>query len=240
MSVKTIQSALDRLRNTCPIIRVADDFDALFLSDTHLGIRDLADDFHRAGHEDLFLDTVRSYPKVCVLGDFTERAENPKVRDIWFKYPKVFRWLLNNPNVYQTQGNHNPVKKYPLALRFVYPDGKYIFCTHGHKGDWACDQGWWLGKFFVRYIWAGVGQRIFGMADPTTARKEGNPNKHLEVRRATNEWVNRQGEDMLGAIWGHTHFQELVGRSFNDGSWIAEVAEGVHVKDRTIILKTFT
>jgi hypothetical protein len=240
MSIESIQSALNLLRDNCPTVRVSDDFEALFISDTHFGVRDDADDFNRAGHEDLLLDVVNRSPVVCLGGDFADLLENPKEKDIWRAYPKVHKWRLDNHAVYEIEGNHNPIKGLPAALRFLYPDGNYILWTHGHKGDWACDAGSWLGKFFVRYVWAGIGQRIFHMADPTTARKEGNPDKHLEVRQAVNQWVKRQNEKMIGTIWGHSHYQEQVGRSFNDGSWIAEVAQGAAVKERKITLRTFT
>ena len=240
MSIESIQFALDELLKNSPIVKVREDFNALFISDIHLGVKDDADDFWRAGHEELLLDVLNRYPMVCIGGDFVDLWENQKEQDIWNKYPRVHSWLLNQLSFYEISGNHDQSFPFQFAYRFVYPDRKYIFWTHGHKGDWACDTGSWVGKFFVRYIWAGIGQRVFDMADPTTAREKGNPNKHLEVRQAVNEWVNRQDENMLGTIWGHTHYQERVGKSFNDGSWISEIAQGIEVKEKRIILNTFT
>lgn len=238
MSVESIQSALDKLRDTAPVIVVENDFKMLFTSDAHKGIKDEADDFYRAGHESLLTATRKEYRGrryfLGAGGDEEDIWENPDIAQI--------RKAYGNPTVdlLRIAGNHDATLSLPEAYRFQFSDGRYILWTHGHKGDWGCDAGSWLGRAFVRYVWAGIGQRILHLSDPTTARQEANPKKHLAVRQATNEWASRQDEKMIALIWGHSHFQEQAGRSFNDGSWIGPRGEAVELNGQDVTLKTFT
>jgi hypothetical protein len=48
------------------------------------------------------------------------------------------------------------------------------------------------------------------LRDPTSARQEANPSKHLEVREAYNQWAVKK-EPGFTLLWGHTHHHEEVG-----------------------------
>jgi hypothetical protein len=95
-----------------------------------------------------------------------------------------------------------------------------------------------VGKFFVRYIWAGIGQRVFGMTDPMSASVGKNPKKHEAVRRAFMDWAYDRKQTV---IFGHLHSLEAGLCYYNTGSQVGEWVQGIEVTgDMQIKLKQFS
>jgi predicted phosphodiesterase len=245
MSIERTQKVLDDLYSNCRKFDCPSDFRALAISDVHLGIGDDADDF--ADNDVDFLrvgnDFLQRGYHLIILGDLLDLWENRDSAGIVKAHPVIFDLIAKfemKDRLIELEGNHDGDLPFPDAMRLLFPSGKEIFLTHGHRGDWANDRESWFGKAFVRYVWAGIGERIFGLHDPTSARSEANPQKHMEIRNAYNDWINRQGDILLGALWGHTHYVENVGRSFNCGCWIGEHREGVEIVGEQIKLMDFS
>lgn len=215
MSIERIQQRLDELFKTAPVIGIPKEFRGFSTSDSHWGSGDAADDF-MAGDPDFCKvaeDHWRDGFTWILRGDTKDKWENEKLSDIKKAHP--YAWSLREKykaakRLIEVPGNHDPDRSLFLMVKLQYPDGKLICVTHGHAGDWACEKEAWAAKVFVRYIWAGIGQRVFGLPDPTSARKESNPSKHLEVREAYNQWAVKKGPGFT-LLWGHSHYQEEVG-----------------------------
>jgi predicted phosphodiesterase len=224
------------LKNTKPIF-VDRAWKALFISDTHMGVKDEADDFQK--NELLLRTTAFDYRvngfQIFTLGDLYELWENEYLSDIVSKYPDLYTLL----DAGAIRGNHdNSLVARPEAFVFQYEGTeKKILCVHGYQGDWANETGSWLGKFFVRYIWAGIGQRIFGMHDPTSATALKNLKKHEAIKKAVHQWAFDRKQTVF---FGHTHLSEQdPPYYFNTGSWVGKGGQGIEVIGEDIRLKTF-
>jgi predicted phosphodiesterase len=241
MGIECIQKTLGTLYNTCKTVNCSSEFKALVVSDIHLGIGDDADDFR--GNDIDFLRIVGDFFKqdytLIILGDYMDLWENKDPSKIVRAHQAVWELVekfgASNHQIIQLSGNHDS-SLLPDAVRLLFPSRKEIFMTHGHRGDWACDRESWLAKAFVRYLWAGIGQRMFKMRDPTSARAEENPEKHAEIRQAYNEWANDMKITML---WGHSHFAEQVGFAFNSGCWIGQHRDGYTIENEQLTYHSF-
>ncbi len=242
MSIERIKKTLDELYQTCGTFNCPPGFKALVISDPHLGVGDEADDFKRNDGD--FCKVVgdflaRGY--ILILpGDYMDLWENKDSSEIVKAHPLVCQLIEQfrvQRKIIQLVGNHDSSLLYPDAIKLIFPSGKVIFLTHGHRGSWACDRAGWIGKSFVRYIWAGIGQRILGLCDPTSAREKVNPKKHEEVRQAYNEWANYNKVEI---IYGHTHFHEEEGFAHNVGCLIGENRDSYTIENEQLTYYDFT
>lgn len=241
MSIERIRKTLDRLYQTCDRFNCSSDFKALVISDLHLGIGDEADDF--SGNDEDLYNTFTNFHNqgyvFIILGDYVDLWENSDLSKI-IKAHRAICGLIEQFRVekrlIQLSGNHDSSLGYPDALKLLFPSGKEIFLTHGYRGSWACDRGSWFGKAFVRYIWAGIGQRVFGLSDPTSARVEVNPNKHEEIRKGYNGWAN---DRRIELVFGHTHFHEEVEFAHNDDCWIGQHRGGYIIENEKLTYHDF-
>jgi predicted phosphodiesterase len=241
MSIERIQKTLDSLYQDCAEFNCPPGFKALVISDLHLGIGDEADDFR--GNDKDFITVVGGFLgqgfTLILLGDYLDLWENGDSSEIVRAHPLVCQLIEQfrvQRRVIQLVGNHDGSLPYPDALKLLLPSRKILFLTHGHRGDWACDQAGWIGRAFVRYIWAGIGQRVFGLHDPTSARSDVNPGKHEEVRQMYNGWAN---DRRIHMVWGHTHFGEEVGFTHNDDCWIGQHRGGYTIEDEQLTYHNF-
>ncbi len=231
MSIERIQKTLDKLYQGCGRFDCSSEFKALIISDLHLGKGDEADDF--GDKDQIFCDIVgdffvRGY-NLIILGDYVDLWEVGDLKKIISAHPLVVQLVERfrvQKRVIQLAGNHDGKLLYPDAIRLLFPSGKEMFLTHGHRGSWACDRAGWIGKAFVRYIWAGIGQRVFGLKDPTSARFKVNPQKHEETRKAYNDWAN---EGKINLVYGHTHYHEDVGLAHNVGCYIGNYRDSYKI-----------
>ena len=120
-----------------------------------------------------------------------------------------------------------------LILRHSDTENK-IFLVHGHQGDLITDRLWWLGRFFVRYLWKHL--QVLGVRDPTSPAK--NFKKRVEVEKKMIEWV-RANHQML--IAGHTHRPTFPDEGappyFNDGSCVhPRCITGIEIQNGEIML----
>lgn len=76
--------------------------------------------------------------------------------------------------------------------------GQEVFVVHGHQGDFANDQGWFMTMLGLKYFWRhlhAIG--ITNPASPTT-----NAAKRHKIERNYNKWIARHCRTL---ICGHTH-----------------------------------
>ena len=229
-----IWKRLDYWLKNAQAVPITDEWKALHISDPHIEDRGEADDFQK--NYLLFMNTIRDYLagqyKICIQGDWQDRWEQSDEAKILSAYPDLFALIESERekgNIFQIRGNHDEVLPFQQAVKFVHQGtGKTILCVHGHQGDWCNDQDSWIGRSFVRYIWAPA-QRLLGLPDPTTATPD-NLKKHNLTRDAFHTWANQEREIDLEVVWGHTHAYGDVGRSHNCGSWVGPGGEGVVVE----------
>jgi UDP-2,3-diacylglucosamine pyrophosphatase LpxH len=224
----------DLLANTKPVI-IPQDFKGVFFSDLHMEIKDPADDFCK--NEVLFNITFDQYAQVgykpFFLGDVADLwkvEDEAAVRKMYrSSYARIDAW----PRI---KGNHDGELPLPEAIVLQYEgSSKQILLVHGFQGDFFNDDGYPLGKFFVRNIWRNL--EMLGFHDPTTATMR-NPKKHEAVKKAIKEWAfdNKQI-----VIFGHTHFPEAVPPYyFNCGSWVGNGGQCIEINGHEISSKSFT
>lgn len=76
--------------------------------------------------------------------------------------------------------------------------GQEIFVVHGHQGDLANDQLWYLTMLSVKYFWRFM--HSFGIKNPASPTK--NVYKRHKIEKNFNKWILKNRK-ML--ICGHTH-----------------------------------
>lgn len=112
--------------------------------------------------------------------------------------------------------------------------GQNIFVVHGHQGDTANDQLWFLTMLSVRYFWRYI--HLVGFKNPASPAKNQTVRHVLE--RHYSEWV-RKHKVML--ICGHTHRMKFPKRGeepyFNCGCCIhSKGITGVEILDGNIMV----
>jgi UDP-2,3-diacylglucosamine pyrophosphatase LpxH len=232
----SIPSKLDQALAHSHIMEINESFKGIFISDLHMGIGDDADDF-RPNSEICFWVLKRYHAegfRIFLLGDGYELWENPSYKAIGRAYPELCNLLKSWAD--RLSGNHDQELLLPQAYVLRYKKtGRRILILHGHQGNFFCDEGYPLGRFFVRYIWRNL--QLIGFKDPTTALKEKNPKKHEGTREAFHDWAFSRKETV---IFGHTHFAESDPPYYwNCGSWVGEGGHAVTVVGDQIRLETF-
>lgn len=232
----SIESKLDQILAGSRIIEIGDRFKAFFVSDLHLGSGDEADDFRP--NAKLCFDVLSDYRqrgfRVFVLGDCYELWENDKFKAIVKRYPDLCDFLALKTT--RIRGNHDQELILPESYLLQRRDGKKILLVHGHQGDFFNDEGYPLGRFFVRYLWRNL-QKI-GLKDPTTAIKEKNPRKHERTRIEFSDWALTREQTV---IFGHTHYAESEPPHYwNCGAWVGNGGQGVEMIGDEMDVKTFS
>lgn len=249
MSIERILRRLDEEYSKAPVIGIPKKFRGFSTCDSHEGVGDLADDFMSADPDfckvlsDHWLDGFTWISR----GDRRDLWENKNPKLITKAHPyaeSLYQKYKAADRVIEVPGNHDPDPSQPRMIKLQYPDGKIICVTHGDIGDWVCETQSFWAKLFVRYIWAGIGQRVIGLPDPTSARAESNPTKHLEVREAYNKWAINKGPKFT-LLWGHTHHREEVGTedtgmAQNGGCFIGEHRDVYEIINQKISYVDFT
>ena len=232
----SIQSKLDQALAHSPVMEIGMSFKGLFISDLHMGTGDDADDFRP--NSGLCLGTLKQYLAedylIFLLGDGYELWENPCYEDIRQEYPELCSLLTWRAD--RMSGNHDQELFLPQSyVLFDKKTRRKILLVHGHQGNFFCDEGYLLGRFFVRNIWRNL--QMIGFKDPTTALKDKNPKKHEETRKAFHDWALSRKQTV---IFGHTHFAECDPPYYwNCGSWVGEGGHAIEVTGDQISLKTF-
>lgn len=231
----SIESKLDQALKNSPILEIDDSFKGFFASDLHRGVGDEADDFKP--NASLFfkiLQLSEDY-QIFVLGDGDELWENSDIKAIRKTYPEISNRLAQG--AIEIEGNHNQGFGLPPSYILLNKKtGKKILLVHGHQGDFFCDEGYPLGKFFIKYIWRNL--QMIGFKDPTTAVKDKNPQKHEVTRIAFHDWAWSRKQTV---IFGHTHFAESDPPYYwNCGSWVGNGGQAVVIEGDQITLKTFS
>jgi UDP-2,3-diacylglucosamine pyrophosphatase LpxH len=236
-----IPEALDKVLEITPRHDVPSDFKGFFISDLHMGVRDEADDFLK--NSKLCYDWLETYFQaeytLFLLGDIYDIWKNPDFSKIVTSYSGIARKIEEykvGKRAVEISGNHDGSLPFPNSFKLVFPSGKTILLVHGHQGDFFNDQDWFLGEFFVRYIWRNL--EMIGFKDPTTAVQGKNPKKHELVKAQAKEWA-RSRKQIL--IMGHTHFSECEEPYYwNTGSWVGKGGQGVEIVGEEIKLKHFS
>lgn len=230
---------LDEVREKSPVIPFHDGDKFVIMSDCHRGVANWGDNF--APNQHLFFAALNNYYRngyaYIELGDGDELWENRSMEQIMRSHSDVF-WIMSKfyekNRFLMIYGNHDKgkikagfVQKYmkeafphlPIkeGVRLQYAcNGRELFLTHGHQGDFLNDTFWWLGRFLVRYVWRPL--ELFGVHDPTDAGKS--YEKANRVEKKLEKWVQ---ERQTVLITGHTHRsrmpEELPGY-FNTGSCV--------------------
>ncbi len=229
--MKTIQDHLDILWKESQRVKISK---AIIIGDSHLGVRDNADDFN--SHDNLFQSSILPYLdsgySLLKGGDITDNWENKDQRKIRQAYPDIFQIL--DRAILRVKGNHDPDNLIPMSYILVLESGMEILWTHGHVGDFFNYQASWLGKFFVRYVWRNL-QMTGIFKDPTTATIR-NPRKHEATRKAFANWAKTRNKEV---IFGHTHFA-TEGPSWNTGSWAGIGGQAIVIEGDRIEVKHFS
>lgn len=225
----------DLLAKTKPTI-IPQDFKGVCFSDLHMEVKDPADDFCK--NEVLFNLTYDRYVqqgyKPFFLGDVQDlwKVEDPE--EIRKMYPSSSARIKPWPRI---KGNHDVELPLSEAIVLQYEgSSKQILLVHGFQGDFFNDDGYPLGKFFVRNIWRNLELTGF-LHDPTTATMR-NPKKHEAVKAKIKEWAF---DNQQIVIFGHTHAPEGVPPYyFNCGSWVGDGGQCVEINGHEISVKSFT
>jgi UDP-2,3-diacylglucosamine pyrophosphatase LpxH len=233
----SISKKLDQALAHSHIMEIGDSFKGLFISDLHMGLGDDPDDFK--SNAGMCLSVLKRHVaegfRIFLLGDGYELWENPNYEAIRHAYPEICSLLTFRAD--RLSGNHDQELFLPQAYVLRYKEtGRKILILHGHQGNFFCDEGYPLGRFFVRNIWRNL--QLIGFRDPTTAMKDKNPKKHEGTREAFHDWAFSRKQTV---IFGHTHFAESDPPYYwNTGSWVGEGGHGVVVEGDRISLKTFS
>jgi UDP-2,3-diacylglucosamine pyrophosphatase LpxH len=225
----------DLLLNTKPMI-IPHDFKGVLFSDLHMEVKDPADDFCK--NEVLFNLTfdryVRQGYKAFFLGDVLDLWKVENADEIVAMYPSTYTRIKAWPRI---KGNHDGELPLPEAIVLQYEGSlKQILLVHGFQGDFFNDDGYPLGKFFVRNIWRNLEMTGF-LHDPTTATMR-NPKKHEAVKAKIKEWAF---DNQQIIIFGHTHApEEIQPYYFNCGSWVGNGGQCVEINGHEISVKFFT
>jgi hypothetical protein len=148
--------------------------------------------------------------EVWIVGDLVENWQFPDVR------------MCLPAGCVRLIGNHDaPDPLLPEAL--IIDEFPPILVTHGHFGEFLCDQGAWLGNFLVRYLWTPL-EKI-GVKEPTSPSGM----RHARQRVDLLDWANN---NQWGAriLCGHVHLQEVSGRYWNMGCTVDGKADAIELE----------
>lgn len=84
-----------------------------------------------------------------------------------------------------------------LVLRHAVT-GQEILVIHGHQGDFANDQAWFLTAFSLKYYWQHL--HALGVQNPASPAR--NAMKRHKIERNFSKWI---AEHRTALICGHTH-----------------------------------
>ncbi len=84
-----------------------------------------------------------------------------------------------------------------LVLRHAVT-GQEILVVHGHQGDFANDQAWFLTAFSLKYYWQHL--HALGVQNPASPAR--NAAKRHKIERNFSKWI---AEHRMAVICGHTH-----------------------------------
>ena len=153
-----------------------------------------------------------------------ERRKYKKSKDVFFhnNETKTEDKLFNNIELYEG-----------IVLR-QKDTRNSIFLVHGHQGDLINDYLWWLGRFFVRYLWRLF--QLFGVKDLTSPAE--NFKKRDVIEKQIINWVKEENQMIIA---GHTHRPSFLApkgpKYFNVGSCVHPLSiTGIEIKDGTITL----
>lgn len=214
------KSRLDKLYKAAPRIRLPEDCKILWISDLHIGDGGPEDDFRK--NAGLFDSTINEYLNqgyvIYGLGD---------LYDLWETKNPIPCPLLMNIN--KIKGNHDNSLSYPEAI--VLQIGNLeIFCCHGMQGDWVNDNGQWVGKLFVKWVW--VPLQWIGWHDVQLSKKK----RHERQEKRLCEWANKQ---IFPSMFGHTHLLADIGKYKNAGSWVQMGGEAIEFSNGKFTDKHF-
>lgn len=167
----------------------------------------------RIAHTDVFTAMKKFYDDdrmIMIYGN-----HNMKLRDLDYVAKNYYYYYdeYEEKNVELFKGLV-PVEA--VVLRYK-KTGQHIFVVHGHQGDGANDQFWFLTMLSVRYFWRYI--HLIGFKNPASPAKN-QTTRHIVEKHYSN-WV-RRNKVML--ICGHTHRMKFPKRGelpyFNSGCCI--------------------
>lgn len=230
----SFKSRLDKAYRDAPRIRLAPTVPLVFMSDLHENDGGPADDFVRL---DPLCSTVMSGYRargftVVTLGDIEDIWECPDRAKIRIAHPAVEgekNRLREEGRLIEIDGNHDMSLKNHKAVVLQIGDME-IFCIHGHQGDLLNDRLWWVGQYFVRYLW--VPLQWLGISDPTKRKAK----KHATQEKRLREWAFHKP---FITAFGHVHRLVDGANCFSSGSWVCQDGEAVEYANGKFTLKTF-
>lgn len=191
------------------------------ISDLHLGLDDLTDEF---GHDDgeflKFLDFLEDdHEQVVLLGDIYETLTPPwpgawrEALETVQSRHKALTERFRTPKYHYVHGNHDWVTahlmKAPSEL-WLEADGTRILFTHGHLHDWlirrarrVADLGVWFGGL-MRRLGLGAAYRLAKRLEYKlhSSHPDSAPTQNSFQRWATH-LARHRGADVI--VTGHTH-----------------------------------
>ena len=230
----------EALKDNDKVLKIVGEWSALFLSDTHWGCGNDADDANDEAILHCLQDCQAKGIKSIILnGDIFEGweaylQEIIRYCQLNFTRQAIFKILLDyhsNGNLYYIEGNHRPDELLQLLtalgfknlktlnsllIEFYGNQGRQLrskfFIVHGHQADGLNYYYPAIPKFFVKWLWTPI-QNLTGLkwGWATPATSKIKQNK---IDKIMLRWCNSNN---LHTVIGHTHQPQLNSKYYNIG-----------------------
>ncbi len=230
----SVKSRLDKLWDNGGCVCLSPSSKLVFMSDFHANDGGPTDDLMK--NKALLVKTLSYYLNVgytlILLGDILDLWEQNDIEKIRSIYPELFIIFYKFDalkRLIQIKGNHDG--GLDLSEYQILKVGELkLFCIHGYQGDWPNDNGSFVGKFFVRYIWTPL--QWVGFEDMQARKRK----RHEAQEKKLKEWAD---DRKVVTICGHTH--RLGNHKYykNSGSWVYMGGNAIEFMDGQFIEKRF-
>lgn len=235
-----IRKATIRDLRIAPMIPHNGETKILMLSDSHKGRGEKPpDDF--LTNKPLYNAVLRKHQfrdfRHLDLGDDTDEWEE-EWRAIWAAYEHELRLarsmyaLDDDGEPVKVIGNHDRFVEFnQLAQQTIYGGvklvnavriGDHLFASHGHRGDFWCDQNWKLSRWIVEHLWVPWQELTNASAEPEPSPF---PSRNERRRTKLEKDLDRIciALDLIGC-YGHTHRSYNTEMYWNCGSCLKDGA----------------
>ncbi len=121
--------------------------------------------------------------------------------NIYLKYPEYVKknyYTYYNSYTEETREFLRGLKPIEALILKNKKTKQEILIVHGHQGDFANDQIWFLTMLSLKYFWRYL--HAFGVKNPASPVK--NAHKRHKIERNFSKWINKNKKMV---ICGHTH-----------------------------------